>query len=99
MKNKELQKEKWYMELKAKDMVDYEGNYVEMISVGKDGKEFLHWSDGAVTVRGFKRDRLFNNLFKIIRFWKINKFLIRLTIIFLVIILLSYGIKFLISLF
>lgn len=99
MKNKQLQKEKWYMELKAKGMVDYEGNYVEMISVGKDGKEFLHWSDEAITVRGFKRDRLFNNLFKIIRFWKINKFLIRLTIIFLVIILLSYGIKFLISLF
>ena len=99
MKNKDIEKEQWFKDLKIKGMTDYEGNYVEMISVNKDGKEFLHWSDGAITVRGFKRDKLFNTLYKLVKFWKLNKFLIRLTIIFLIIVGLSYGIKFLISLF
>lgn len=99
MKDKNIKDEKWYKELKIKGLTDYEGNYVEMISVGKDKQEYLHWSDGAITVRGFKRDRLFNTIYKLIKFWKLNKILIKITIITLLIMLVGYGIKYLVSLF
>lgn len=96
---KDIKNEQWYKELKIKGLTDYEGNYVEMISVGKDKKEYLHWSDGAITVRGFKRDRLFNTVYKLIKFWKINKILIKITIITLSIIAMWYIVKWYVNLF
>ena len=99
MKKKDIENQDWYQELKIKGMTDNSGHYVEMIEISKDQKEYWHWSDGAITTKGLKRDGLFNFAFSLIRFWRLNKFLIRLTIIFLVIVLLSYGVKFVISLF
>lgn len=99
MKKKDLEQEQWYKELKIKGMTDSKGHYVEMIEIGKDKKEYWHWCDGAITIKGLKRDGLFNFAYSLIRFWKLNKFLIKLVIIFFVITILTYGVKFLISLF
>ena len=99
MKKKDIENLDWFKELKVKGMTDNQGHYVEMIEVTKDQKEYWHWSDGARTFKGLKREGLFNFAYSLIKFWRLNKFLIRLTIIFLTIVLLSYGVKFVISLF
>lgn len=99
MSKKNIENQDWYKDLKVKGMTDNQGHYVEMIEVTKDNKEYWHWSDGAITIKGLKRDGLFNFAYSLIKFWRLNKFLIRLTIIFLVIVLLTYGVKFVISLF
>lgn len=64
-------------ELKIKGMVDDAGHYVEMTQVDKDKKEWWHWNDGALTHKGFKRDKLFNFLFSMIKIYKHNRFLVK----------------------
>ena len=89
-KKKDIEQEKWYQELKIKGMTDNKGHYVEMISVDKNGTEHLHWNDGAITTRDLKRDGLFNFAYSLIRFWKINKILIKITFYVLIIMLIVY---------
>lgn len=96
---KDIKQEKWYQELKIKGMTDNKGHYVEMVEIGKDKKEYWHWNDGAITIKGLKRDGLFNFAYSLIKFWRLNKILIKVTIIFLLITILTYGIKYLITLF
>lgn len=96
---KDIKQEKWYQELKIKGMTDNKGHYVEMIEIGKDKKEYWHWNDGPITIKGLKRDGLFNFAYSLIKFWRLNKVLIKVTIIFLLITILTYGIKYLITLF
>lgn len=67
--------------LKAKGLTDYAGHYVTMLQVDKDKKEYYHWSDGAITPKGFQRDRIFNFAYSLIRFWKLNKILIKISLI------------------
>lgn len=83
---KEMEQDKDFMkELKIKGMVDYAGHYVELKEIDKNGKIWWHWSDGALTHEGFKRDRLFNFLFFIIKIYRHNKFLIKLFLLFVLI--------------
>ena len=90
---KDITQEDWFKELKIKGMTDNSNHYVEMVEISKDQKEYWHGSDGAITDKGLKRDGLFNFAFSIIRFWRLNKFLIKLTIISLIIMFIIYVIK------
>lgn len=89
----DLEQKDWYKDLKIKGMTDNAGHYVEMVSIGKDKQEYYHWNDGAITTKGFKRDVIFNFFYKLIRFWKINKFLIKISFYTAVIMLIIYIFK------
>ena len=77
MKKLDLDKD-FIKELKIKGMTDYAGHYVEMKEVDKNKKVWWHWNDGAITNEGFKRDKLFNFLYGIIKFYRLNKFTVKL---------------------
>lgn len=72
-----MEKNDWFETLRIKGMTDYAGHYVEMKSVDKDKKIWWYWNDGAITNEGFKRDRLFNFLYLVVKFLRFNKFLIK----------------------
>lgn len=84
--NKEtnVQEQDWYKDLKIKGMVDYKGHYVEMKQVDKNQKVWWLWNDGAITNEGFKRDRLFNFLYSILKFYRLNKFIIKFFILLVI---------------
>lgn len=71
-------------ELKIKGMVDDKGHYVVMKEVDKNKKVWWIWNDGAVTNEGFKRDLLFNFLFYFVNTYRHHKFLIKFSLICLI---------------
>lgn len=75
MENKDKE---WMEKLKIKGMVDYAGHYVIIKTVDKNKKVWWEWNDGAVTNEGFKRDRLFNTLYKMLNFYKNYKTFIKI---------------------
>lgn len=77
-------------ELRIKGMIDYAGHEVVMKQVDKNKKVWWIWSDGAVTQEGFKRDRLFNILFKLVHFYRHNKTLLKIISILFVIFFVCY---------
>lgn len=80
--SKEMEQDKDFMrELKIKGMVDGAGHYVELKEVDKEGKIWWHWNDGALTHEGFKRDRVFNFLFSMIKIYRHNKILVKFFLI------------------
>ena len=85
MQNKKVQDEQWFKDLKIKGMTDYAGHYVELKQVDKNQVLWFIWNDGAITREGFKRDRLFNFLFRIVSFYRHNRFLIKLSFVCLII--------------
>lgn len=68
-----IEEQEWFKDLKIKGMTDYAGHYVEMKQVDKDKKILWYWNDGAITYEKFKRDRLFNFLFGIVKFYRTHK--------------------------
>ena len=79
-----MEKNDWFETLRVKGMTDYAGHYVEMKEVDKNQKVWWYWNDGAITNEGFKRDKLFNFLYLIVKFLRFNKFLIKVFITFCV---------------
>lgn len=92
MKNQDKDKD-FLNELRIKGMVDYAGHYVEMKQVDQNQKVWWHWSDGAITNEGFKRDKLFNFLYFIVKTVREHKFLIKFIAV-CIILLVAYLIIF-----
>lgn len=79
-----MEKENNFMqELKIKGMVDDFGHYVEMTQVRPDKKEFWIWNDGAITSKGFKRDIIFNCVYKLIYLWRKYKLIWQILIVWI----------------
>ena len=78
MSKQREQNNEFFNELKVKGMTDYCGHYVEMKQIDKDGRVWWIWNDGAITNQNFKRDLLFNFLYSIIKFYRLNKLTIKL---------------------
>lgn len=70
-------------ELKIKGLTDGAGHFVVMTEVDEKGRLWYHWNDKAITIEGFKRDKMFNLLFKIFHFYRHNKILIKTFIVIL----------------
>lgn len=96
---KKIENEEWYKDLKIKGMTDYAGHYVEMKQVDKNQKVVWYWNDGALTYENFKRDRLFNFMFGIVKFYRLHKKLCKFIILVFYAFIIAYVITKIVSIY